>query len=291
MRNAPANAARLVAEHAVAAPRGWRWCIVALFAFSRLSLPLILALVLFSTDPPITPAVLVRLVTLLVFLPGAAAWMVQRAFAARLEVDSARLTVHRRATRIEVPGAAIARITPWLLPLPSAGFSLFLRSGRRLPFAIQTRDPLPLVDALAGIGAAPAAQAAATHASVIYADAKAAARPRRWFHVVGRYPVFALLPGVILFNAHQFIAYGGTFGEYYLLGAASYARTFVVYWLTMTIYLVLYASIWRGAAEAGCLLTAWVAPAHAAHARRIAEAACQVLYYGGVPVLLALRFM
>jgi hypothetical protein len=291
MLNAASNAARAVDEHAVAAAPGWRWCIAALFAISRLSLPLILVLVLLSTDPPITPPVLVRVVLLLAVLPGAAAWMMQRAFAARLEVDSTRLTVHRRGTRVEVPGAAIARIRPWRLPVPSAGFSLQMKSGRRLPFTIQTRDPLPLIDALAGIGAAPAAQAAAADPSVIYADAKAAAAPRRWFHVVGRYPLFALAPGAVLFNAHQFIAYGGTFGEYYLLGALSYARTFVVYWLTVTIYLVLYASVWRGAAEAGCLFTAWLAPAYAARARRIAETVCQVSYYGGVPALLALRFM
>ena len=35
---------------------------------------------------------------------------------------------------------------------------------------------------------------------------------------------------------------------------------------------------------------AWVAPARAARVRRAVEVSCRVLYYGGVPVLLGLRF-
>jgi len=95
----------------------------------------------------------------------------------------------------------------------------------------------------------------------------------------------------VLFNAHQHIAYGGLLGEYYLLGLGSYVETFAVHWLTVTIYLVLYASVWRGVAEGGCLLAACVAPARAAGVRRAAEIGCRVAYYGGVPVLLVLRFL
>jgi len=95
----------------------------------------------------------------------------------------------------------------------------------------------------------------------------------------------------VLFNAHQHIAYGGLLGEYYLLGLGSYLRTFAVHWLTLTIYLVLYASVWRGLAEGMALLAACVAPARAAAVRRAAEIVCQVAYYGGVPVLLLLRFL
>jgi len=54
---------------------------------------------------------------------------------------------------------------------------------------------------------------------------------------------------------------------------------------------VLYASVWRGLAEGTALLGACVAPARAAGVRRAAEIVCQVAYYGGVPVLLLLRFL
>ena len=83
----------------------------------------------------------------------------------------------------------------------------------------------------------------------------------------------------------------GLLGEYYLLGLGSYVRTFAVHWLTLTIYLVLYASVWRGLAEGVALFAACAAPANAAGARRAVEIACQVAYYGGVPVLLLLRFL
>src|SRR5439155_794374 len=89
---------------------------------------------------------------------------------------------------------------------------------------------------------------------LVYAHARARGAPRRWHHLLGRFPGFALLPTAVLFNAHQHIAYGGLLGEYYLLGLGSYVRTFAVHWLTLTIYLVLYASVWRGLAEGVALL-------------------------------------
>jgi hypothetical protein len=68
-------------------------------------------------------------------------------------------------------------------------------------------------------------------------------------------------------------------------------RTFVIYWSTVSIYLVLYASVWRGMAEGVNLLAAWSAGPRAAGVRRATEIACRVLYYGGVPVLLLLRYL
>jgi len=58
----------------------------------------------------------------------------------------------------------------------------------------------------------------------------------------------------------------------------------------VTIYQVLYASVWRGLAEPVCLVAAAVAPSRAARVRRAAELAIRVVYYVGVPALLALRF-
>jgi hypothetical protein len=58
-----------------------------------------------------------------------------------------------------------------------------------------------------------------------------------------------------------------------------------------TVYLILYASAWRAAAEGGALLAAWLAPARAANVRRIVEIVCQVTYYGGVPLLVAWPFL
>jgi apolipoprotein N-acyltransferase len=114
---------------------------------------------------------------------------------------------------------------------------------------------------------------------------------RRWSDRLAKFPLFALGPAAVLFYTHQHIAYGGLFGEWYLLGPAAWLRTLALHWATMTIYLGLYAAVLRAVAEAAALLAARVAPPRAAGVRRAVERACQVAYFGGVPLLLALRFL
>jgi hypothetical protein len=63
------------------------------------------------------------------------------------------------------------------------------------------------------------------------------------------------------------------------------------HWLGKFPYLVLYAGAWRGLAELVALAAARVAPPRAAGVRRGVEAACRWVYYAGVPVLLAIRFL
>ena len=276
---------------ACAYPLGWRIAGALLFAVSRVSLPAILGLVVLATDPPVTLPVLVCGVVVLALLPGLAAWLVARAFAAEVSVDGDALVIRRRDLRLELPCRAIARVAPWAVPLPGPGLSVCMRSGRWLRQGLQIDDPTPLLLALAEVGSLEAARAAMRHPVLVYAHARARGARRRWHHLLGRFAGFALLPTAVLFNAHQHIAYGGLLGEYYLLGFGSYVRTFVVHWLTLTIYLVLYASVWRGLAEGMALLAACVAPSRAAAVRRAAEIACQAAYYGGVPVLLLLRFL
>ena len=272
-------------------PRSWRIITGALFAVSRASLPVILVLVVVATDPPITPPILIRLVTIFALLPGLAAWLIERAFAANVEVRTGELVVRRHDLRLEIPCNSIEDVAPWIVPLPGPGLSLRMRSGRRLRYGLQSADPTPLLLALADVGGVDAARSAAHHPSVVYAHVKQASAPRRWYHRVGKFVVFALLPTVPLFRVHQLIAYGGSLGEYYLYGLGRYLQTFAVYWTTLSIYLVLYASVWRGLAEGAALLSAWVAPSRAARVRRVAEITCQVAYYGGVPLLLVLRFL
>lgn len=268
----------------------WRVAAALCVIVSRASLPLILALVLLASDPPIGPVVLVQLVAILALLPAVAAHVIRRSCAAQVELCGADLVARRADLLMEIPLRAIARLAPWTLPVPGPGLVLWMRSGNRLRDAIETDDPVPLLDALAAAGVE-AAQPARQHPSVAYAHAVAALPAWRWYHYVWKFVVFALAPTAVLFNAHQYIAYGGTLGEYYLLGLAAYLRTFFVYWATVAIHLVLYAGVWRAVAEPAALLAARIVPARAAQARRIAERCCQVLYYAGVPALLAVRFL
>jgi hypothetical protein len=246
---------------------------------------LTLLAVLLASDPPVTPPLLVRLMAVHVFAPYLAARLVERAATAEVTIGAGRLAVRRRDLALDVPLASIAAVVPWSLPLPSPGLSLRLASGARFPWALAAPDPAPLLAALGG-------QAAALdHPVLVYARARHARAPRRWHHRLGKFVLFPLAPALVLFNAHQHIAYGGSLGEYHLLGLGSYLRTLAVYWTTVSIYLVLYASAWRGLAEAVALGAARVAPPQAARVRRVAEAACGIAYWAGVPVLLGLRFL
>lgn len=284
---APATRLDLGASAYGAAWRGGRGVLVTL---AGASLPAILILALVATDPPATPPILLRLVTLVALLPALAARLIRRALLAEVTLSGGTLAVRRRDRRLEIPLAAIARVVPWAIPLPGPGVSLLMRSGRRLRWRLEAADPTPLVHALGEAGIENA-RAAAAHPVLIYAHARAGLRPWRWHDLALKFPVFALLPTAPLFNVHQHIAYGALLGEYYLLGLRSYLTTLAVYWSTVTIYLVLWASLWRGVAEAVALVAARVAPARAAQVRRGVETACRTLYYGGVPVLVAIRFL
>jgi hypothetical protein len=268
--------------------RGWRPVAALLFALSRISLPLLLVLVVVATDPPIDLPLLLQLLALYALAPALAAHFIRRK--ADLALRDAELVLRRADLVVAVPYDAIARVAPWTIPLPGPGATLHLRSGARLRYAIECADLVPLLNALsATIGGA--ARTALAHPTVVYAHAAAAAPLWRRYHYGCKFVLFALAPTAVFFNAHQHIAYGGPLGEYYMFGAAAYLRTFAVYWLTLVIYLILFAGLWRGIAEIGAWLAAWIAPARATAARRIAERCCQVLYYGGVPALVAVRFL
>jgi len=281
-----------VTIHAIAYPLPWRIAAAVLVAVSRAALPVLLALLVFSRNPPILPLMLLRAFTILVVTPALAAWILERAFATRLEIDGEMLALDLYGRRVEVPTTAVARVRPWLVPLPGSGVSLRLTSGRRLRYGLRLADPRRLLTVLAGAGGnTDAAHAALRHPSVVYAHAKHAGATRRWWHPVAEYPVFALLPTLPLFRVHQWIAYGGTWGEWYLLGPASYLQTFALYWTTLTVYLMLYAGLLRGIAEGVALAAAWAAPSRAARVRRAVERGYRVLYYGGVPVFVIMRFL
>jgi hypothetical protein len=261
-----------------------------LVAVSGISLPAIGLLVWLSSDPPILPPVLFRLFAVLTIAPSAGAALINRLCRAEATIDDG-LVLERPGLHVTVPAAAISRIVPWPLPLPGPGLSFRLRSGRRLAWGIVLSDPLPLLEQLAERGGVAAARAAAAHPAVAYAHARATLMRRRWYHLTAKFPLFALAPTAVLFTTHQWIAYGGPLGQYYLEGLGPYLRTFAVYWAALSIYLACYASVWRGLAEAGCLAFTWATPQRAAHVRRVAEAGCRLAYFAGVPAFLASRYL
>ena len=269
--------------------RSWRLVAASLFALSRANLPAMVFAIVFS-QVPINPPAFYRTVVVFSLLPALGASTIARALRGVLSVDARGVRIARAGLELDVPASAIADVRPWRLPLPGPGLALVTTSGRRLPYGLEARDPTAALVALADVAGVEAARTALRDPAIVYASAKAAAGAWRWRDRALKFPLFALAPAAVLCNAHQHIAYGGTFGQYYLLGLRPYLETFALYWGTVTVYLVLYASLWRGPAEVVCLVAAAVAPSTASRVRRGAEWFVRIVYYGGVPLLLAWRF-
>ena len=256
-----------------------------LLAVSGLGVPLLFAAVVLAVDPPVTPPVLLRLFLLQIAAPALAAAAVRRASRAELEVGAAVVTILTAGQRIEVPRDAIVALEPWRVPLPGPALAVRLRSGRRLAWGLEARDPDALLDAL-GVAGPPR-----PHPTVRWAHARAARVPGRWWRVLARYPLFALPFAALFFYTHQHIAYGGFFGQWNLQGLFPWLSTLLEYWTTVLVYFLLWGGCCRGAAEAVAWLVAAVTPAHAARGRRGAERVDAVAYFGGIAAFTALRYL
>lgn len=236
------------------------------------------------------PLRLLRAFAYACLFPGAAAWLLRRAFAGRVVVTPGMLVLEDRRRRTEIPLEAIDGVRAWRVPLPAGGLWLRLRSGRWFDRGIEVADPVALVGALAAAGGpahvgeaarAPAACYAATHPWAT----------RRWHQPLVAFVGFALVPALPLFRLHQWIAYGGTFGEYYVYGLRAYLLAFGIYWATAVVYLVLYAAVLRTIAEPIVAVAAWRTPTQLPHVRRVVETVLRVVYVGGVPLFLLRLFL
>lgn len=265
-------------------PRVLRWASGALLVASGLALAFVIARALLATEP-VTPAGLLRLYLAFSALPAIAAWLVQRALAAEIEVDRRALQVRVGGQRFDVPLASIVAVEPWRVPLPQAGFDLRLASGERFALGIGADDPGALIEQIVAGGAA-----FASHPTLLYARVKHRAGRLGTRRLVAKFPLFAALVAGVLFSEHQRVAYGGPFGQYELDGALPYARAFAGYWLTVTALLVAYASAWRWLVEPVAWLGASGGETIATRTRQLVELACRIAYYAGVTLLLATRF-
>ena len=234
--------------------------------------------------PPVPQIVMIRSFVVGTALPLAMAWGIARAFTGSLTVRNGALHLQRGDVDIDVERTASARVRPWWLPLPQPGLRLDVASGR-LPFGLASRTPAAVLDALDASGID--TTAARRHPSLLFTRTRAP----RWWTPLLKFVALGIVPASILFYTHQHIAYGGTFGQYYLESPQAYFRTFAEYWATTSILLISYASFWRAPAELAVWLTAAVAPSQTNLARKAAETVCALAYYAGIPILLALRYL
>jgi apolipoprotein N-acyltransferase len=270
----------------------WWRAVRALMVAVSLASPLVLAFLLFAPGPwpeiaarLENPLRLVRTFTVTCLAPGLASWLLGRVFAGRLTIDRDTVVLERPGERAEIPCTSIARLVPWTLPLPAAGVSLQLRSGRWFPWRLQIADPVAFGDALADAGAPESVRLGARTPAALYAASTAIARGRT-DHPMLKFVAFALLPTLPLFRLHQWIAFGGTFGEYYMYGLGAYLLGFAIFWSSSIVHLVLWAAVLRAVLEPLVAAVAWRAPDRTLAARRAVEATLRVLYYGAVPVFL-----
>jgi apolipoprotein N-acyltransferase len=238
----------------------------------------------------IPPVLTVRTFLYLTAGPAVAAWLLERLAMATVTVGDGLLVVVRRGLRVEVPVDAIADVRPWRVPLPRGGLTVRLRSGRRLRHGLASSDPVPLLTALIGAGAVPAARARARR-DVAYAHAAATTPRSRLDHAVVKFVLSPIAPALIAFNLEQHISYGGLFGQYYLEGAWPWVQTFLVRWATVGIDLLLFAGVWRAAGEAIAFGVTLAVPTLAAGVRRVVEVACRLAFWVGVPAFVAARVL
>jgi hypothetical protein len=216
---------------------------------------------------------------------GALRWL----NAATVLVESGRLVLVLRRTRYEIPLASIERIRPWWLPLPGHGLALRMKSGRGFRYGLRVPAPVALLEAIGQ--REPLGTRAAEHLLVRFAQARDELLLRRWYHLAFKYLLFSLLPTGIVFRLHQYITYGGPFGEYQFYGLERYLKSFSGYWISGIAYLLLYAAIWRALAELLAFGATWLSPRRARGVRRFTEIALRVVYYAGIPALLAVRLL
>lgn len=237
---------------------------------------------------PAPPLYLALRIGLFSLVPLGLVRLLRRWSRATVDVGAEQLVLQLRGVRYEIPYASLDAVRPWRLPLPVPGFSLRMKSGRTFRYGLETGDPLPLLDALGGHGAVGARTPG--HPGTRFAQASALAR-RRWWHLALKYGLFPLIPTVIFFRAHQYIAYGGPFGQWQMFGLGSYVKTLVLeYWVVVLTYLVLYAGLWRGVVGSLAFAGAWVMPSRARGVRRAAEWLGALAYYVGLPALILARF-
>ena len=262
-------------------PTPWRVIAVGLYLAGVLGLLWCVVVGVLLNEEGASPLLLARAVALLAAAPTAAGWLVRRAFRGTVELTATQLRLHAPGRDIDVPRAVIAGWEPGWIPVPDAGVAIRLTSGARLGVRLGLRDPQFLSDIVSE--REPVARMQYLRAWV--------ARPRHaWDRPGWKFGAFALLPTIPLFRVDQIISYGGWLGQYYQQGTAPYLLHLALYWLTVMIYLLMFATVVRLMLEVAAVAATAAAPARAAQTRQVVEWMCRALYYGAVPVLVLLRF-
>ncbi|MEO5728026.1 MAG: hypothetical protein ABI134_10720 [Byssovorax sp.] len=213
--------------------------------------------------------------------PFLLALFIAHASKGRLAIEPEKLVLTLRRERFEVPLASITAIRPLRLPLPGPGLRIVLASNRSFERRLVLPDPAALLSALAE--ALPSARSALTHPAIRFATARHIHGRRRWPYFAVKYGLVPLAFAVVLFRLHQYIMYGGAFGQYHLSGLGPYLRAFLLRWTGVAGGLVVYAGLVRFAVEVLSFGGTYLFAAHARGIRRAAEIAADIAYFVLMP--------
>jgi apolipoprotein N-acyltransferase len=240
-----------------------------------------------------------------VLAPAFALWCLQRAFAGRARVQEDQLLIDTAGRQLQLPLSAIASAQAWRLPAPDAGVHLCTQAGETLDFA--TASPSAVLAALSDPDAQTAHEAATPGLLQVAAEQRARSRHRVLDAAWLKLGLFPLLPALVAFHLHQFIVYGGAFGEWQSFGFTAWASGLLLWWASWVFGLTLFAALLRLLVEACALLalsmsrllrfrpaardaSAPLAPVES-RLRSGLEWTARAIYYLGVPAWLLMRVM
>lgn len=270
--------------------RGWRMATALLRASAGAGLLWLALRMLLRDGLQVNSLVQLQIFVGATLVPAAAAWAIQRAFAAHARIVAGTLVLQQRHQRIEVPLDRIVTALTWRIPLPGTGIDLVLASGARFAHGIAVADIHALLRLLTEAGSTVRLAGVFATRMADYASTRALATWPRLDHPLVKFVLFPLLPALPAFRLHQHIAFGGTFGEYYTYGLAAWFTGLLVWWGAWSIGLMLFAAVLRIVVETGHLAVLhW--PARARALRRTLAGVSRVAFYLGLPAWLVVRLL
>lgn len=287
--NSAATATALNQEVDVALlSRFWRAAAAGLRTLAGAGLVIVLLQMLLGDGLQVSSLRQIGLFAAVVVAPALAAWAIARAFRVHARIEHGRLRLTSGAWQRELSVVEIKELRVWSLPLSGPGLDLKLADGSLLALAV--RDPTQLQRALlASDSSTASASMQAPH--IRWLEARAWAY-RRWLdHPLIKFVAFPLLPALPAFRLHQYIAFGGSFGEYHSYGLGPYLGALLIWWASWAIGLCLFAGAVRLVIEAAAAVGLLMYPgAHGAW-RSTLEWLGRCVFYLGVPLWLALRLL
>jgi apolipoprotein N-acyltransferase len=256
--------------------------------FGRASLLCMAAAMIFSDTFKGQTLTQIRTFSTVFIIPEVASWFVMYAFAAKASIESGMLVLVRGARRQELPLQSIHKVEPWRIPIPTPGFMLRLSSGERWKYGLATAELISLVQAMV-LAKGRAMQVDGVTRMSTYAKVSAAVHYGRLSHPFTKFVLLPTLLAVPAFRLHQHIAFGSSFGEYYMFGLMPYLMAFLIWWASWAIGVVLCAAVLRAGVEVGTLVAVFLRPLNATEIRHWLEKLNLAALYLGLPSWFLLR--